>query len=569
MLVTTQHPNCEPGTKDEYVKAIAYHSQQSSSETLYPGEIYDSLKRFLEQKSSIANNACSNFGWLISPRQPGQQPSSDTQSLSDSNTHRGHSEGFSEPEPCIEALRSNIELSHPQVLFLRGHPTPDWISHIGAFCYTDPELFRWFLRYRAEPGSDCYFDFAPSMMSNILRFKFFTIGSKNYRNRSSQKEVNTFREKAAENFRAYQAELRNSWALRPGESIVRSFHVLDERHCVIEQEIVVSTFDIGKTWMGRPLAELHMSKLLIVLAIAFTDAGHSLPQLPKFPWLWGSTSPLPITLIPTVQYRPRCALKSRSLNEHITGTKNTENVQSLAIFPEGYGRGIDWSLAKSDRFYALSDFFKLAAFSQRQLLNVMRDKITAETNSLSPSSDNPTLANLLYFRDILEDQLRNASYMLQATNDQNQMQQIGRRSSTTLSADQRNVASHLLFEVQHMFEDLHLQAQSLHEKCTQGMTVISNNSMLKESQRAIQQAKLVTKLTLVAFVYLPFTFTAGFFGMNFKELGNGTLHLWIFFAASLPLMFFTMAFFVLDVQTTKKVLRAFHIAYTNEASLAS
>jgi Mg2+ and Co2+ transporter CorA len=91
------------------------------------------------------------------------------------------------------------------------------------------------------------------------------------------------------------------------------------------------------------------------------------------------------------------------------------------------------------------------------------------------------------------------------------------------------------------------------------MTVISNNSMLAESQRAMQQAKLVTKLTLVAFVYLPFTFTAGFFGMNFKELGNGTISLWIFFAASVPLMIITMAFFALDGRTTKRLLRGLHI----------
>lgn len=269
---------------------------------------------------------------------------------------------------------------------------------------------------------------------------------------------------------------------------------------------------------------------------------------------------MPITLLPIVQYRPRCALKSRSINESTTGPKKGSNTQSLAVFPEGYGRGLDWLLAKSDRFHVLSDVFRLAAFSQKQLLNVMKEKIMTETNRLSLINENPTLANLLYFRDILQDQLSNASYMLQLINDQNKILQNGRRPTITISTDQ-SVVDHAVAEVYSLFQDLHSQAQSLHEKCTQGMTVISNNSMLAESQRAIQQAKSVTKLTLVAFVYLPFTFTAGFFGMNFKELGNGTIHLWIFFAASLPLMFVTMAFFALDVQTIKRVLRALHIAY--------
>jgi CorA-like Mg2+ transporter protein len=246
-------------------------------------------------------------------------------------------------------------------------------------------------------------------------------------------------------------------------------------------------------------------------------------------------------------------LKSRSINESTAEPNKGKNTQSLAVFPEGYGRGIDWSLAKTDRFHVLSDVFRLAAFSQKQLLNVMKEKIITEKNRLSLSNEKPTLANLLYFRDILQEQISNASYMLQLTSDQSKILQNGRRPSVIVSAD------HAVAEVYSLFQDLHSQAQSLHEQCTQGMTIISNNSMLAESQQAIQQAKLVTKLTLVAFVYLPFTFTAGFFGMNFKELGTGTIPLWIFFAASVPLMIVTMAFFALDIPTTKRILRSLHI----------
>lgn len=299
--------------------------------------------------------------------------------------------------------------------------------------------------------------------------------------------------------------------------------------------------------------------MLTTLAIACTDAGYDLIKGPRFPWLGGDAEPSPVTLLPIFQYRPRCALKSPSINETATGPKKGKNTQSLAVFPEGYGHDLDWSLAKSDRFHVLSDLFRLAAFSQKQLLNVMKEKIMTETNRLLVKNENPTLANLLYFRDILEDQLSNTSNMLKLINDRNQTLQHGHRPVVTMSTDQRSAADHAVAEVSSLFQDLHLQAQSLHEKCTQGMTVISNNSMLAESQRAIQQAKLVTKLTLVAFVYLPFTFTAGFFGMNFTELGTGTIHLWIFFATSLPLMLVTMAFFALDVQTIKRVLRVLHI----------
>lgn len=253
-------------------------------------------------------------------------------------------------------------------------------------------------------------------------------------------------------------------------------------------------------------------------------------------------------------------MKSPSISDNTNSLIKERSAQSLAIFPEGYGHGVDWSLAKSDRFHVLSDVFRLAAFSQKQLLNVMKEKIVKETNRMSLNNEKPTLTNLLHFRDILQDQLSNTSYMLQSIDGHEWISRAGHRSTLGISNDQKGVSDPALAEIYSLFQDLQSQTQSLYEKCTQGMTVISNNSMLVESQRAIQQAKLITKLTLVAFVYLPFTFTAGFFGMNFKELDADSMHLWIFFAVSLPLMFVTMAFFVLDAQAIRKVLQALHIA---------
>ncbi|OBT70665.1 hypothetical protein VF21_10210, partial [Pseudogymnoascus sp. 05NY08] len=433
-------PRC---TADEYIKAIAHHSQQSSAKSLYPGEIYDTLKRFLEQRSmlSAAKPTSSDFAWLISPTQLVHQVSSDKQSLSENNKHRERSEGFTDPEPCIEALRSNIETSNPQVLFLRGHPSPDWLSSIGAFCYVDPELFRWFIRYRMGPGGDYHFDSATSVMSNIFRFKFYTIGAKNYWSRSLQTEVDVLRRKAASELQKYQTELRGNWSLKPGESIVRNFHVLDERHSVIEQEIVVSIFEIGKTWM----------------AIACTDAGFDLTQGPRGPWSQDGAEPLPITLLPIVQYKPRCALKSRSINEGTIRPERGKNTQSLAIFPEGYGRGLDWPLAKVDRYHVLSDILRLAAFSQKQLLNILGEKIMTEASPLSLTKENPTLANLLYFRDILQDQLSNTLYILQLTNGRTQTLQSGRRPTIPISTHQRCAADQAMAEVHSLFQDLYSQ----------------------------------------------------------------------------------------------------------------
>lgn len=134
---------------------------------------------------------------------------------------------------------------------MRGHPPPNWLSSIGAFCNVDPELFRWFTRYQAYPENDCYFGHPPLAMSRIFRFTFFTIVEMNPDGVPEQ-VIHTRRIAAAHKVRRYQAgRSRDIPSLKPGDSIVRNFYVLDSPHCVIEQEMAILTFEIGKTWMGE------------------------------------------------------------------------------------------------------------------------------------------------------------------------------------------------------------------------------------------------------------------------------------------------------------------------------
>ncbi|TQV96763.1 corA-like mg2+ transporter protein domain-containing protein [Cordyceps javanica] len=537
-------PKC---TDDEYRKAILYHAKQSPGGTLYPGEIYQSLSRFINARSELstsltAGSGSTAFAWLTSPCRRSQSEDAlphDKSSASENGAHSGRFERFADPESCIEALRGNIEASQPQVLFLRGHLSPGWVRSIGAFCYVDPELFRWFLRYRESPGGDYYFDSAPSAMSNIFRFRFYTIGSKTDYYHCPQHVVDAMRAEASRDFESYKRQLFDCVSLATGSSIVRNFHALDERHCVIEQEMDISIFEIGKTWM----------------AIACTDAGDDLANGPKLPWASNMYNPN-IMWLPIMQYRPKYALKSPGLNKSESASEGPRNAQSLAVFPEGYGRNLAWCLASHNRFHVLEDVFRLAAFSQNQLLNLIEGKVRAETDRFSQSRESPTLNNLLHFRDVLEDQIQAAEEMFQLSKQSLRMTHADRRHGATVTPEQKAATDQAVAEVRGLFRDLRGRAQQLHGRCTQEMTVISNNSMLLESQRAMQQARIVTKLTLVAFVYLPFSFTAGFFGMNFKELGTGTISLWIFFAASLPLMLITLGFFLVDVDTVKEVVRS-------------
>lgn len=234
-------------TTTDYSEAVAFHTLQSSKTTLFPGDIYNDLTKFLKHTPNSGKR---------NEDLPAHSPTAFA-TLFKLNRQRCHSEqpafdAFNDPATCIQSMQRSVEECEPQVLFLRGHPSPEWISSVGAFCHVDPEFFRWFLRYRSFPDSDQFFSAAPTTFSEIFHLKFTTIGCKDARDRSNQNAVDRLRKQAANDMSIYRTLLKNDRDFKQGDSIVRDFHVLDEKHCVIDQEASVTILDVGKTWIGKP-----------------------------------------------------------------------------------------------------------------------------------------------------------------------------------------------------------------------------------------------------------------------------------------------------------------------------
>lgn len=78
------------------------------------------------------------------------------------------------------------------------------------------------------------------------------------------------------------------------------------------------------------------------------------------------------------------------------------------------------------------------------------------------------------------------------------------------------------------FAYMHRRAESLSENLRNSMQSLTNNAAFQESVKAVADAGRVERLTLLATVFLPLTFTYSAFGMNFSEFGQGDLNLWIY-----------------------------------------
>jgi len=84
------------------------------------------------------------------------------------------------------------------------------------------------------------------------------------------------------------------------------------------------------------------------------------------------------------------------------------------------------------------------------------------------------------------------------------------------------------------YEEVLERADALVRVYADGMEDIRNSAMLLESRKAIEQARGVARLTLLAFFFIPLSFTTSFFGMNLRELTTQEQSVGIWFAVSVP-----------------------------------
>ena len=157
---------------------------------------------------------------------------------------------------------------------------------------------------------------------------------------------------------------------------------------------------------------------------------------------------------------------------------------------------------------------------------------------------NPTVANLLYCRQVLESHIQRIEENI-----------LFMEAQAKTSPSQTPKADEVIESIQKDFQTLRSRAMALSAECDRGMTITMNNATIRESQRAISQAEGVAKLTRLAFLFVPSSFTASLFGMNVKEFGTGaSVRLWVYFVLTVPIMLIVALFLATDVAALCKSL---------------
>lgn len=367
----------------------------------------------------------------------------------------------------------------------------------------------------------------------------------------------------------------------------------------------------GLVCQGYILKSLHTSSLEYdidqSLGFIWMDNGRDLSASPQGPWnseLASQTSTFPV-----IQHHPRMTTRKTAERDHRPPTPSPSATpgdshartcvpapipapQSASLLPLDYDSLLSMAnltkCAAADPLAALAPLFTHAAFSEVQFLNLMQEQLEAELGPLVPQDRHHEfgLENLQYFASILDRHVCQLRHCLRAVNllahpsesqrpsrDRSRSGKPTARVRTFINTDQ-DLGSwdtdHIHHKLPHLapsaassghaltenYTELLSRCLDLLSRCNAGMNIMMNRSVVLESRKAIEQTDRVKKLTLLATFFIPLSFTASLFGMNFQVFGQGHLGLWIFPTVAVPITLFTYAFYVWDVEgSIKEVVR--------------
>ena len=236
------------------------------------------------------------------------------------------------------------------------------------------------------------------------------------------------------------------------------------------------------------------------------------------------------TFFPTIQQRLYVAFRANKYAIDPDQQPNAAFSQSASLLHLNYGKTLDEDIMASDVVYAFHELFLFCAFSEAQFLKILESKIPDGHEFDHIENLGHIQSKLIYIQKILEthgDRLRN------------NIEAIASRGSTTWprpsDAVQQTRCADEARSLQNDYEFLLSRTTRLSESCSAKMTLLMSRAMLAESSKAIMQAEAVTRLTRLAFIFVPISFTATFFSMHLYPIANDSPNgPWIWFAVSVP-----------------------------------
>jgi len=218
-----------------------------------------------------------------------------------------------------------------------------------------------------------------------------------------------------------------------------------------------------------------------------------------------------------------------------------QQTQSASQLHVDYGRSLHPSIMSRDAFYNLTELLGFTASSHIKFLNLINIKLDKYT-SQTQVRESQSLLHLKYTKNILYRHIQKTQRILESIKNA--------RYSTWPKDETESGKRKAAFSAQSLEQDFkHLldRAVALRTRINEEITVLLSSISIAESQGATEQAQRVGKSTLLAFIFVPLSFTTGFFGMNVTEIASDKLSLKWWVAMSVPVTVIAISMLYLDV----------------------
>lgn len=94
------------------------------------------------------------------------------------------------------------------------------------------------------------------------------------------------------------------------------------------------------------------------------------------------------------------------------------------------------------------------------------------------------------------------------------------------------------------FTRLIMEATKLEGFLMETFQLFMSSLSVQDSRLSIAQAQRGSRLTILAFIYVPLSFVTGIFGMNIRQINESGLEIWVCFVALAAVVFLTVPVFL-------------------------
>lgn len=217
-------------------------------------------------------------------------------------------------------------------------------------------------------------------------------------------------------------------------------------------------------------------------------------------------------------------------------TQSPSLKQALSSLAGSYGHTLDWTKAALDPMFAIEELFTFHAASELQYLNMLEQFATDLISRAESHKGGITMKSILHFdyaRSIL---IRHDAHIQDLLGSLARCLKGWKQRATEVDCCDEELISTLRTDLDY----LSTRIRNIITLCEAGRSTIMSNASIEEAKHSNEQAVLVTGLTKatnrLTFIFLPISFLTSVFGMNFRQLGQGTLSIWLWVAIALPLL---------------------------------